>query len=146
MELQSHTFQLRDFRLASIQAARTGDLATGSRLALQVDLTPRVQSAREVLAILHVSVTPEPALAFSLDIVGQARFETDTDTTTNDLEMFANTQAMVLMWPYLRESVSDLSARLGINPPVVLPILDVSGIVKTIYKILGEASNADSNS
>ncbi len=38
-----------------------------------------------------------------------------------DAERFANSEAKVILWPYFRQLVADLSARMHI-PPVIIPL------------------------
>jgi hypothetical protein len=46
------------------------------------------------------------------------------DTTVDELNAFAGTNAVFNAWPYLRSDIQDLSIRVGLSP-LVLPVLRV---------------------
>ncbi len=50
-----------------------------------------------------------------------AHFHTKTDCTSAAAEQFATSEGKIIVWPYFRNFVSDITARMHI-PPITVPL------------------------
>jgi hypothetical protein len=60
--------------------------------------------------------------ALSLDAVFQAHFHVGIAFTKEMAQQFADTELRLVVWPYLRQLVQDLTSRMWI-PPIVIPFV-----------------------
>jgi preprotein translocase subunit SecB len=64
-----------------------------------------------------------------IEVVFGARYQLDGkhQVTDRDLEAFGRTVSMFHVWPYWREFVRDITARMGL-PPLTVPIFRIPGV------------------
>lgn len=67
---------------------------------------------------------PESSVRVNAEFSLTYSYPTDLAPTSTELESFAETNAVLNAWPYLRELVQNVSSRMGL-PPVTLPLFRV---------------------
>ena len=73
-----------------------------------------------VLKVILSTAKPD---IFHLEASMQGKFERQDETVTMAVEEFSNIIAASIMFPYIREHVSSLTSKSGINP-ITLPIIN----------------------
>jgi preprotein translocase subunit SecB len=83
----------------------------------RLDVTYRLYSAKD-------TATANENTPVEFDIAMVASFAVQPDTQLEQLTAFAHHGGLLVAWPYLREALSTLTAKLGL-PPLLLPLLTV---------------------
>lgn len=85
---------------------------------------------RLLLAICAVSLSPKAAGAMvpvEIMVGMEAVYElADASITQKDCESFVRQNVPYNLWPYFRETIQSVTARMQVNPPVVLPLMKPS--------------------
>jgi preprotein translocase subunit SecB len=97
------------------------------------DASPPDSEDFGVLLRFATSVPFGPDRAYRVEIAIEGRFHVAVDPSAVDpklLKQFKSRDAIILLWPYLRQTFHDLSSRmrLGISP---LPVVDARALVRT---------------
>jgi len=83
-------------------------------------------SVRAEAVVKDVTLTaPESAVRIVADVELRYNLPDGFELTEEDLTIFAETNAVLNAWPYLREAVQNSSVRLGF-PPILLPLYRLS--------------------
>jgi|GEM_PF-412025 len=75
------------------------------------------------LRVTSVTNDQEPSLPFFFDIIVIGTFKAAEDTSADLREQFEKINCPAMMFPYLRETIADLTRRAGF-PPLHLPPID----------------------
>ena len=77
----------------------------------------------DIIAAYDLTIQHDPSTTDLLAIkcVFSAHFHAAPDCSTELADKFANSEAKLIFWPYLRTFVSDMTGRLHI-PPITVPI------------------------
>jgi len=79
--------------------------------------------------ILDVQSTDEKPFPVNLFVAFKAVFEFSEIDNDLEIDNFLKTQAVHIMYPYLRSIVTNLTST-AMMPPIILPIVDVSKLFK----------------
>jgi preprotein translocase subunit SecB len=89
---------------------------------MKADLLALGEYYFDVRAKLEVTVTGRKTKAHLVEIVASFDVHFHSEELPKQLvERFCNSEARLIVWPYFREYVSDVSSRMYI-PPVILPL------------------------
>lgn len=81
---------------------------------------------RAEAVVKDVTLTaPESAIRIVADVELRYNLPEDFELDEEDLIIFAETNAVLNAWPYLREAIQNSSVRLGF-PPILLPLYRLS--------------------
>ncbi|HAV93049.1 TPA: hypothetical protein DCW38_07725 [candidate division WOR-3 bacterium] len=69
-------------------------------------------------------------MPFVLDVVVTGMFKKDDKNENMDLDTFSKGNAAVILFPYLREFISNLTLRAGFSNPLVLPPMNIAKLMK----------------
>jgi len=69
-------------------------------------------------------------MPFLLDVVVTGIFKKDDKNENMDLDTFSKGNAAVILFPYLREFISNLTLRAGFSNPLVLPPMNIAKLMK----------------
>lgn len=135
MALELFPFQLADVRLYELTAARSAQLED-DKPAVAVSLTPADEpiDAETFGVLLGFEAClkdegEEAACAIDISLEGVFRSLVDLDTIKPDvIERFKTVDALVLLWPYLRELLHDLTTRMRLDWPP-LPTIDARALL-----------------
>ncbi|QWB99472.1 protein-export chaperone SecB [Mycoplasmatota bacterium] len=75
--------------------------------------------------ILQVTSTSEEPFPIDINIDFKGLFEFSPDDDQEDILYFLKTEAVKILFPYLRTMLTSLTT-IAMLPPIILPILDVS--------------------
>ncbi len=89
---------------------------------------------------VHFSFREGAAIHIKADMLGEFRSPEDIEPAQR--KSFGDTQAMILLWPYLRAAVSELSKMTGISVPV-LPTLDVVAVTQALADQMRDTQHAE---
>lgn len=79
--------------------------------------------------VLDVKSTDEKPFPVNLFVAFKAIFEFSESDNELEIDNFLKTDAVQIMYPYLRSIVTNLTST-AMMPPIILPIVDVSKIFK----------------
>jgi len=89
-----------------------------------------ILSPTELVCLLTVSIKSLPQ-AIEIDYSLEGFFKATEDMTDDEMNRFADTTAVVLLWPYAREHFSDLTSRLQVDLPR-FPTLDSRRLIEAL--------------
>lgn len=96
----------------------------GQELELKLDVNISFSEIENIInVILKVILSTERPDIFHLEASMQGKFETQDNPTTITVEEFSNIIAASIMFPYIREHVSSLTCKAGINT-ITLPTIN----------------------
>lgn len=131
-KLHRHVVQLREVIVEKMTCRRTGDFNSKARPEPQISLRGRTLSKTDAYTYLEFSIGfPEEPKPFHLEVVLRGRLSADDPLSRSALKRFAETNALVLLLPWLREIVASLTRQMGF-PPLILPLIDVPQTFRTL--------------
>jgi len=138
-------FQLVDIRLFEVEVKRRD--SNGKEVKskpITIGLAPgnKLPDGEEfsILLVFDATLPPddEPACYIHLAIEGEFKTVVDISTIKAEVvEQFKSNDAIVLFWPYLRESLHDLANRMRLSIPP-LPIIDPRALIDAASKATEE--------
>ena len=69
-----------------------------------------------------------------IDVVMAGEFSINEAEKNLDLEEFYIHNAPAIIFPYIREYISDLTTRAGYTPPIILPPMNIINMMKELTK------------
>lgn len=131
--LPLHDVQLVGVIVTEISLKRFPVLVTNNAkhpLTIDTQVAAVSQSDTEHQIHLDISIdSTEEEKPFSLFISMLGQVRSDREVMPEDFAKFADRSGYLLLWPYARELVSDLTVRCGL-PPLILPTLAVTQEVR----------------
>lgn len=97
------------------------------------DVTVETKSWSEVLSVdkgnaylnVKISASKDKASIFNIDITYKGTCkDNNSSKTMESMKQYLEVQGIKSLWPYMREAVSNVTAKMDL-PPLVLPTLDV---------------------
>lgn len=123
--------QLVNVRLSRILYAEKTPPTEKYDTSLQMFVTPRTKSmsaeAFTIAVALELRFADDNKPPFDMSITLDAEFAHHEGLSKQVVEYFRDVNAPLLLWPYFREAVSDITARGG-YAPLLLPTLDTQAI------------------
>jgi preprotein translocase subunit SecB len=145
-DLVSHKIQLKTVQLVKLEVINNFNVSS-KETTNKVDMVFS-NGANEIdsnkteatlgLKVFFKNIDPPP---FFINIVYSGICETNENVSMADLKMFAELQSIPLLWPYIRQTLSDVMAKMSINP-IILPTMDV---VQTLVRITRQRSEDKTN-
>ena len=75
---------------------------------------------------LETTITDKEGL-LNIEVSCHGLFDFDSDLSPNERESFFNVNAPAIVFPYIRAYISTLTSLSGMNNPVILPTINLSG-------------------
>lgn len=130
-------FQLQDVRVFEIsaqiqEAEEEREGPTAVEVGLSTDDSPPDADEFGLLLRFVTGIPFGSGREYSILIAIEGRFEVTTDIATIDsglLERFKSRDAIILLWPYLRQTFHDLTVRMRLDVPP-LPVIDARALVE----------------
>lgn len=137
--LVNHKIQLKSVHMIKVEAAYNHDVSLDEKrdkLTVEVANNGNVINKYQSEAILELKVffedvEPSP---FNIHVVFRGLCETEEDIPEHLLKKFAELQSIPLLWPYIRQALSDIMTKMSIDP-ILLPTMDVLQTFAKISKI-----------
>jgi preprotein translocase subunit SecB len=98
-------------------------------LSVESSLDETAKSIAVTLKVNSPSPAEEPDYPFFYTIVMKGAFQFDPDTNDKNLEMFAKINCPAILFPYVRETLADLTRRAGFAP-LHLPVMNFAKLSK----------------
>ena len=93
-------------------------------LAITFNVNINYSTAGNVIRVLmRVTLSTSKPDIFHLEVAMQGKFERQNESVTMPVEEFSNIIAASIIFPYIRDHVSSLTAKSGINP-IMLPLIN----------------------
>ncbi|MCJ0909155.1 protein-export chaperone SecB [Mammaliicoccus sciuri] len=107
-----------------------------------LDLTPEIDvkihmdnSSNEfiiVLSLIEQKESEETPFHLDVEMIGIFNY---TDDFKDDINSIVENNAIAIMFPYLRSAITDLTQRTNEFPPFIIPIINISEMLKKQNKI-----------
>lgn len=104
----------------------TDNLDVDFNLSAKVQLTNENDSAVTLRAVCGSKDNVQCPFTIAVEVLGIFKYEGDIE----DFERLATTNAIAILFPYVRSLVSDLSSRSNVYPQFKLPLLNVVEFIK----------------
>ncbi len=116
-------FRLENSRIRSLNF-RIKDKVTGDEITVPIDisLNHKYDYKKKRIDLLIYASIGEGEFPFSLEIEYEGRFVLDKRASKKDVEPIAKINCPAILFPFLRESVADITRRAGFNPLILPPI------------------------
>lgn len=134
--MEDYTFQFIDYRLISLNFSLKGEVNKNSE---DIEINPsfkinREFDKKELKIFLEISMDNED-LPFEFNVVIGGLFKFSRDISTIEkIDEITNINCAGILFPFLRETVADLTRRAGF-PPLLLPPVNFCKIHDELTKI-----------
>ena len=146
-EVLLHQVQLVNVELVKMNIEKNENVSLeelrNNPLKIKTNIWSKIKSDKEACMYLHLKAEFEQQEngLFEIDIVykGTCKVHDSSDITKNDLETFFEYQSIRMLWPYLRETLTNTMLKMDVEP-IKLPTVDV---LKTLESTLESDENTD---
>ena len=121
-------FTFLDFRLRRLNFS-LNEKFSGKQASAKVQTEFKIRHERHKARLrvyMNISFSEENS-PFHIDIEGMALFDLNRTLSDSELELLTNNYCSAAMFPYLRETIADLTRRAGF-PPLHIPQVDFSRV------------------
>jgi preprotein translocase subunit SecB len=142
--MQKYMFKFVDFKILNLSFAINSDFVApkanesvelGSKLDIGYE-----KNGKDLKVYIKIGLN-EKSVPFSLTIEGGGLFNFDTELSDDEINSIAKVNCAAIVFPYIRESVADITRRAGF-PPLHLPPVNFV----EIYKRMNEENKQTQNS
>lgn len=125
--MENYTFDFVNYKIVNINFALTGKSPE------KIDISPKIEIRHEkdndILKVFLgvIFENPKAPFVFNVRLVGIFKFE--RDITNENLDSIANVNCAAILYPFVRETVADLTRRAGF-PALLLPPLNFVRLYK----------------
>lgn len=127
--MKKYSFHFVDFRIVNLNFGSNlkikpdKDISVSSRIDIGYNI-----NGKELNVFLKLEIE-EGGLPFNLNLEGDGLFKFDHEVDPDQIEEIANINCAAIIFPYLRETVADITRRAGF-PPLHLPPVNFVEIYK----------------
>jgi len=115
--LQKCNFELRAVKDGSLKKNMKIDFKINNRFS---------ENKEKLFTDLGISIGKEDAeMPFLLEVVMTGIFSVDEKNINLNLETFSKNNAPAIIFPYLREFVTNITSRANFKPPIILPPMNI---------------------
>jgi preprotein translocase subunit SecB len=90
-------------------------------------------------AVIHHQFRPEAAVDVDISVAGH--FDSQTPIDEETARSFANVNALLLLWPYLRGYVGSIASATQLDLPT-LPVIDIAALLQRVSDLSHDADGA----
>jgi preprotein translocase subunit SecB len=138
-----HKFYFADYHLTKIVFNLNENFLNESVSQDGIEVTPKFEidykkDEKHIFVQLNIEFdNPNAPFNFNIGIVGS--FEFDIDISSENMESVVNINCSSLLFPFLRETIADITRRAGF-PPLILPPVNFVNLYKNRTQIEEESS------
>lgn len=133
--MKNYTFSFLDYKLVSVAFSLTG------KTPKDVDINPRFEVSHEKekdkLKVYLALVSEDGGSPFLFNVKIAGLFGFDRDISQDNMEDIANINCAAILFPFLRETLADLTRRSGL-PPLLLPPINFVALAADLKKKANE--------
>ncbi|MEA3465776.1 MAG: protein-export chaperone SecB [Thermodesulfobacteriota bacterium] len=120
-------FSFIDFRIVKLNFATNNQFNNQGQTKVRTEFKIRHESNNDRLKVFLTIKFNEKTAPFSVNLEGIGMFELNRNITGYELESLCNNHCSMVMFPYMREVVADISRRAGF-PPLHIPQIDFAQV------------------
>lgn len=118
-----------DFRVVKLDFCVNDTLPTAKQATVRTEFKVRHECKANRLKVYLTIFFKDKAAPFSIHLEGVGLFELKRTFTALEIEELSHSHCSTIMFPYLRETIADISRRAGF-PPLHIPQIDFNQIFK----------------
>jgi len=118
-----------DFRISKLNFALNGQFNNQGQAKIRTEFKIRHESNDQRLKVFLTILFNDKTAPFSIDLEGAGLFELNRTFTEEELDSLCNSHCSMVMFPYLREVIADITRRAGF-PPLHIPQINFSQVFK----------------
>lgn len=123
----NYTFDFVDYKIVNINFALTGKSPDKIEISPKIEIQHKKDGNILKVFLGVVFENPKSPFVFNVKLVGIFKFE--QDITNEDLDSIANVNCSAILYPFVRETVADITRRSGF-PALLLPPLNFVQLYK----------------
>lgn len=133
--LVPHPVQMTEVVLTELSAKAGAAPNEEEPLGAEVKIEVQTEASSETLGFASLVVDAagqqDKGSIFSFRCRIKGRFEAPRGGTAQQLETFLKRSAVTLLLPFARETLSNITARMGL-PPLILPLIDARATIQAL--------------
>lgn len=118
-----------DFRVSKLNFSLNGKFNNQGQAKVRTEFKIRHELGGQRLKVFLTIQFNDKSAPFSIDLEGAGLFELSRTFTEEELDDLCNNHCSMVMFPYLREVVADITRRAGF-PPLHIPQINFAQIFK----------------
>lgn len=126
-QIVNHDVQLKQVVLSKVEAELNEDL-TVHGISIKIKSWGKVISSKKGETYLNIQLGEKDITPLYLNVIQKGICESQVELDEHEFETFLEVQGMRLIWSFARQSLYDLTSKMGVKP-YILPTIDV---LKTI--------------
>ncbi len=118
-----------DFRVAKLDFCVNDNLPQSKQTTIRTEFKVRHECRANRLKVHLTIFFKDKAAPFSIHLEGVGLFELKQTFTALEIEELSHSHCSTMMFPYMRETIADISRRAGF-PPLHIPQIDFNQVFK----------------
>lgn len=118
-----------DFRVSKLNFSLNGEFNNKGQAKVRTEFKIRHELSGQRLKVLLCIQFNDKTAPFAIDLEGAGLFELSRSFTEEELDDLCNHHCSMVMFPYLREVVADITRRAGF-PPLHIPQINFAQVFK----------------
>lgn len=118
-----------DFRISKLNFSLNGQFNNQGQAKIRTEFKIRHESKDQRLKVFLTILFNDKTAPFSIDLEGAGLFELSRTFTEDELDSLCNSHCSMVMFPYLREVIADITRRAGF-PPLHIPQINFAQVFK----------------
>ena len=118
-------FRFLGYKITDSQIHVDSDKQVSERCDVTFEKTVGIKEAEHRMRLLLVAKIESENKALRVEVKAEGYFEFEQDITDTEKDIFFNTSAPAILFPYVRAYISTLTGLSGVAP-VILPTLNLS--------------------
>lgn len=141
--MDDYTFQFKEYRIISLNFSIKGDVGISKDIEINPSFRIKKEYDKKSLKLFLEISLDNGDLPFNFDIVIAGLFEFSRDVSkSNSVDEIANINCAAILFPFLRETVADITRRAGFSPLLLPPVnfCKIHDELTKLKKVEGQAS------
>lgn len=118
-----------DFRISKLNFSLNGQFNSQGQAKIRTEFKIRHESNDQRLKVFLTIQFKDKTAPFSIELEGAGLFELSRSYTDEELDTLCNSYCSMVMFPYLREVIADVTRRAGF-PPLHIPQINFAQVFK----------------
>ncbi|MBW2186968.1 MAG: protein-export chaperone SecB [Deltaproteobacteria bacterium] len=118
-----------DFRISKLNFSLNGQFNNQGQAKIRTEFKIRHELGGQRLKVFLTIIFNDKTAPFSIDLEGAGLFELGQTFSEDELDNLCNSHCSMVMFPYLREVIADITRRAGF-PPLHIPQINFAQVFK----------------